>query len=272
MSKKKLAGIVAVCVIAVIVVVVIATRPTPTYTLSVSVSPSGAGSVSPSGGEYESGVQVTLTASPASSYQFASWSGDASGANLTATITMNSNKNVIATFELIRTNLTDPTDDLFDVSANPITDLPYLDIVEAEVTTSGSDYIARITLNASLPTQTPDPQIFLEWDIYVDADGNSSTGSVWPLIINDLGSEYFARLMLLDSNYSAEVRNLETGEFQSIQYTITNNIIELRWSQEFYQTDTFNFVVAAKKYGERGAGSAFMLADKAPNQGHGQFP
>ena len=43
-----------------------------------------------------------------------------------------------------------------------------------------------------------------------------------------------------------------------------------RWPQTFNQTDTFGFVVPAKKYGERGAGSGFMLADKAPNEGHGR--
>ena len=75
--------------------------PTISYNLSTSVSPSGGGSVSPSNGTYLSGASVTLTATPASGYQFVSWSGDASGTNLTATITMNSNKNVIATFEQV---------------------------------------------------------------------------------------------------------------------------------------------------------------------------
>ena len=98
MSKKKIAGIIVGCIIAIIVIVVIAT-PTPTYTLSVSVSPSGAGSVSPSGGEYESGVQVTLTASPASGYTFDYWEGGASGTSPTVTITMDSDKNLTANFK-----------------------------------------------------------------------------------------------------------------------------------------------------------------------------
>ena len=38
-----------------------------------------AGSVSPSGGEYESGLQITLTATPASGYTFDYWDGAASG-------------------------------------------------------------------------------------------------------------------------------------------------------------------------------------------------
>jgi len=73
--------------------------PTPTYTLSVSVSPSGAGVVSPLGGEYDPGAQVTLTANPASGYTFDYWSGSASGATSTITITMDSDKSLIANFE-----------------------------------------------------------------------------------------------------------------------------------------------------------------------------
>ena len=102
MSKKKLAGIIVACIVVVIVVVVIATRPTPTYTLSVSVSPSGAGSVSPFAGEYESGVQVALTASPTSGYQFVNWTGDVDAiANVNAAstiITVQGNYSITANF------------------------------------------------------------------------------------------------------------------------------------------------------------------------------
>jgi hypothetical protein len=105
MSKKKLAGIIVACIIVVIVVVVItATRPTPTYKLSVSVSPSGAGSISPSGGEYESGVQVTLTASPASGYRFVNWTGNVGTiANVnaaTTSITINDHYSITANFAI----------------------------------------------------------------------------------------------------------------------------------------------------------------------------
>ena len=76
---------------------------TPTYTLSVSVSPSGAGSVSPPGGKYESGLQVTLTATFASGYTFDYWDGAASGSSHTITIIMNSNKSTTAHFKAIET-------------------------------------------------------------------------------------------------------------------------------------------------------------------------
>ncbi|HEY55455.1 MAG TPA: hypothetical protein G4N91_04185 [Dehalococcoidia bacterium] len=71
------------------------------YTLAISVDPAGAGSVSPSGGQYDSGAEVTLTATPASGYDFDHWGGDASGANPTTTITMDSDKTVTAFFEAV---------------------------------------------------------------------------------------------------------------------------------------------------------------------------
>jgi len=87
-----------------------------TYTLSVSVSPSGAGSVSPSGGEYESGVQVTLTANPASGYAFDYWSGAASGTASTITITMDSNKNLTANFKTI----SPPSEEVIKITAEQL--------------------------------------------------------------------------------------------------------------------------------------------------------
>ncbi len=97
MSKGKLTVIIVACVVVVIVIIAIS-MSTPKYTLRVSVSPSGAGSVSPSVGEYKSGVDVTLTASPASGYRFDRWGGSTSGTSHTVTITMNSDHEVIANF------------------------------------------------------------------------------------------------------------------------------------------------------------------------------
>jgi hypothetical protein len=106
LSKNKLVGIIVACTIAIIAVIVLVIPPllqtptqTPAHTLSVSISPPGAGSVSPSSGEYESGAEVTLIASPASGYTFDHWSGGASGTASTITITMDSNKSLIANFK-----------------------------------------------------------------------------------------------------------------------------------------------------------------------------
>jgi hypothetical protein len=56
------------------------------------------------GGEYQSGAQVTLTASPASGYQFVSWSGDVTSIadveDAITTITMNDHYSITANFAL----------------------------------------------------------------------------------------------------------------------------------------------------------------------------
>jgi len=71
------------------------------YTLTTNVA--GPGSVIPAGGSYSAGATVTLSATPSAGYQFSGWSGDLSGATNPATLTMNANKNVTATFTQIPT-------------------------------------------------------------------------------------------------------------------------------------------------------------------------
>jgi uncharacterized repeat protein (TIGR02543 family) len=76
----------------------------PCYSLAVSQNPTAGGTVSVSpdsncaGGLYTTGTAVTLSTSPNTGYQFANWSGDASGANTSVVITMNANKSVTANF------------------------------------------------------------------------------------------------------------------------------------------------------------------------------
>ncbi|TVQ67478.1 MAG: T9SS C-terminal target domain-containing protein [Balneolaceae bacterium] len=66
------------------------------YSLTTSVT--GSGSITPSAGTFASGTAVNLTATPAEGWRFTVWGGDASGSGNPVTVTMNSNKNVTATF------------------------------------------------------------------------------------------------------------------------------------------------------------------------------
>jgi hypothetical protein len=68
------------------------------YTLSVSCAPPGSGTVNISGGTYDAGTQVTLVAKPAKDYMFDGWGGDASGSSSPLTVTMTSNKAIVASF------------------------------------------------------------------------------------------------------------------------------------------------------------------------------
>ncbi|MDZ7361899.1 MAG: InlB B-repeat-containing protein [candidate division KSB1 bacterium] len=68
------------------------------YTMTVNTSGSGNVTLDPPGGVYDAGTNVTLTATPGSGYQFSGWSDDLTGSTNPATITMDVNKNVTATF------------------------------------------------------------------------------------------------------------------------------------------------------------------------------
>lgn len=68
------------------------------YTLTTATNGSGTISMNPTGGTYAPGTVVTVTANPASGWQFSGWSGDLSGSTNPTTITMNSNKSITATF------------------------------------------------------------------------------------------------------------------------------------------------------------------------------
>jgi hypothetical protein len=85
LSKKKLAGIIVACTVGIIVVTISVILPQKDL-LSASVTPLGAGPVSPWGGEYESDVQVTLTASPPNQPTNISPAGGAHGINSTPTL------------------------------------------------------------------------------------------------------------------------------------------------------------------------------------------
>jgi pectate lyase len=72
-----------------------------TFTLTTNVSGSGTVTRNPNASSYASGTVVTLTATPAAGFQFSGWSGDLTGSANPATITMNSNKTVTATFTTV---------------------------------------------------------------------------------------------------------------------------------------------------------------------------
>lgn len=72
----------------------------PPYQLSTSVVPSIGGTISPSTGTFKG--KVTLVANPAQYYKFVGWAGDAAGNANPLTVSMNSNKQIVAQFEKIK--------------------------------------------------------------------------------------------------------------------------------------------------------------------------
>jgi uncharacterized protein (DUF2345 family) len=100
------------------------------YTLTVTKSGTGVGAVTsnPAGidcgstctYQFASGTNVTLTATPDSSFVFGGWSGDVTGSSSTITFIMNSDKNVTATFNILYTlTVTKSGSGTGTVSSNP---------------------------------------------------------------------------------------------------------------------------------------------------------
>src|SRR5207249_2668111 len=85
------------------------------YQLTTTVSPSGGGTISPAcpgGCLYSSGSPVTITATPATGYQFSSFTGSVSSNSNPLTVTMNSSMTVTANFSttlVSETIATNPT-------------------------------------------------------------------------------------------------------------------------------------------------------------------
>jgi len=68
------------------------------HSLTINTTGNGSIALSPTGGTYNEGTTVTLTATPDAGWEFAGWSGDLTGSTNPASITMNADKTVTATF------------------------------------------------------------------------------------------------------------------------------------------------------------------------------
>jgi len=73
---------------------------------TVSRNPGGGVTPNPNQTNYNDGSSVQLTATPDANYTFTGWSGDASGSTNPLTVTMDSDKNITATFALNQYTLT----------------------------------------------------------------------------------------------------------------------------------------------------------------------
>jgi len=68
------------------------------YALTISADAGGTTDPAPGTYIYDTGTQVTITATPDTGYRFANWSGDASGTDNPITITMDADKSITANF------------------------------------------------------------------------------------------------------------------------------------------------------------------------------
>jgi len=69
------------------------------YQVNISAKPSNGGTVSPSGGEYKAGTKIEISATPAQGWKFVGWQGDYNGNSSSATITVDSDMDIVGMFE-----------------------------------------------------------------------------------------------------------------------------------------------------------------------------
>jgi uncharacterized repeat protein (TIGR02543 family) len=120
------------------------------YALTTAVSPVSSGTVSknPDAALYSPDSVVTVTESPTAGYEFVNWSGDATGVNLSTTVTMTADKTVTANFQQIQspTLNADATQPSYSN-----TNKPYLNIISGSNKTS---YVSGVINDPTDPAAT----------------------------------------------------------------------------------------------------------------------
>jgi len=97
---------VGIAVLSFLVLFIACKKDSGPATFLISVDAQDGGTVSTSGGEYEEGSTLTIEAVPDEGFDFAGWTGGASGDTNPLTITVGTNANITATFVRSKYNLT----------------------------------------------------------------------------------------------------------------------------------------------------------------------
>ena len=82
------------------------------FKLATTVSPAEGGSISTTGGNFESGKEVTLTATPSQGYTFKNWSGAIKGDQNPIKVVFNADKSISANFEKMDADADGVPDDI----------------------------------------------------------------------------------------------------------------------------------------------------------------
>lgn len=167
---------------------------------------------------------------------------------------------------------TDPTGDLFDEGFQLTHAESYVDIVSTDIKKSDDAYLFDMSLGGSLP-KAIDHTLWIEWDIAIDIDNNPATGWNWTQGYNDIGVDYVIRTGIQDSTYYPQIMKTEPKWTQTstpLCTVVDNRILFTIHPSMLSLPSTFNWVVTAQKYGNRGEppNPPLLVADKAPNTRH----
>lgn len=69
------------------------------YQFNISAQPTEGGTVSPTDGKYKSGAEIEISANPSKGWRFVRWVGDYSGTSSSATVTIDSDMDIIGVFQ-----------------------------------------------------------------------------------------------------------------------------------------------------------------------------
>jgi uncharacterized repeat protein (TIGR02543 family) len=174
----------------------------PAFTITTSVNPAGGGSITanPPGPSYVSGTQVTLTAAPASGYQFSDWSGGAAGTANPVIVTVGAGNLVVtANFSALPNQCTLTTAVTGQGTVTPSGTVAYTCGSQVQVTASpatnwsftswsgnyiGTDNPTTITLNTSMSLTANFSQTSFPLNITTVGGGSVTTSpsaSYYPL-------------------------------------------------------------------------------------------
>lgn len=120
-----------------------------THSLTVNTAGSGEVELNPPGGIYHADTVVTLTAKPATGFQFSGWSGNLSDATNPATMTMNANKTVTASFAPLPVAVA-PAQSASGSAANSVTVKTTTKLNAA----NGNLYLAAISMRPKMAVQS----------------------------------------------------------------------------------------------------------------------
>lgn len=159
----------------------------PDYTLTANAE-NGTITLYPAGGTYLSGTVVTVTATPDSGFKFSGWSGDLSGSENPATITIDGNKSITANFTAVSVTAkkmlgTVNIDGILDESgwdvantvAKPIIGNPDNIVKYGVLWDENYLYIGATVTDSSLYSDSTAVYQDDSVEVYIDSDNNHST-------------------------------------------------------------------------------------------------
>lgn len=153
------------------------------YTLTLSVNPASSGTTT-GAGTYASGTEVTVTATPATGYQFVNWTENSVQASTTAsyTFTITADRTLVANFSLLQYNIS--------ASASPS---------EGGTVTGAGEYSHGTTVTL---TATPnDGYVFINWTDDVGVVSTETTLSFEAISDKNLTANFARRYtVILESN------------------------------------------------------------------------